>query len=59
MTILIVNYSKPESLTRSQICFLAHDIDVPMNIGSLFRIADGILHEKVLAKFIVNLIYKP
>lgn len=29
------------------ICFLAHDINVPMNIGSLFRIADALGVEKI------------
>lgn len=29
------------------VCFLAHDIDVPMNIGSLFRIADAFAVEKI------------
>jgi tRNA G18 (ribose-2'-O)-methylase SpoU len=29
------------------ICFLAHDFDVPMNIGSFFRIADALGVEKI------------
>lgn len=29
------------------ICFLANDIDVPMNIGSFFRIADALGVEKI------------
>lgn len=29
------------------ICYLAHDIDVPMNIGSFFRIADALGVEKI------------
>ncbi len=29
------------------LCFLGHDIDVPMNIGSLFRIADALGIEKI------------
>ena len=29
------------------VCFLAHNIDVPMNIGSLFRIADAFGIEKI------------
>ena len=29
------------------VCFLAHDIDVPMNIGSLFRIADAFGVERI------------
>ena len=33
--------------TRFPICFLANDIDVPMNIGSFFRIADALGVEKI------------
>jgi len=29
------------------VCFLANDIDVPMNIGSLFRISDALGIEKI------------
>lgn len=29
------------------LCFLAHNIDVPMNVGSVFRIADAFAIEKV------------
>ncbi len=29
------------------VCFLAHDMDVPMNIGSLFRVADALGIEKI------------
>lgn len=29
------------------LCYLAHDIDVPMNIGSFFRIADSLGVEKI------------
>lgn len=29
------------------VCFLADDMDVPMNIGSLFRIADALCIEKI------------
>ena len=32
---------------KHPVCFLAHDIDVPMNIGSLFRIADALGVEKI------------
>lgn len=32
---------------KHPICFLAHDIDVPMNIGSLFRLADALGVEKI------------
>jgi len=30
------------------ICFLANDIDTPMNVGSLFRIADALGVEKII-----------
>lgn len=29
------------------LCFLVHDMDVPMNVGSLFRIADALGVEKI------------
>lgn len=29
------------------LCFVAHDVDVPMNIGSLFRVADALGVEKI------------
>lgn len=29
------------------ICYLAHDIDIPMNVGSFFRIADALGVEKI------------
>lgn len=29
------------------LCYLAHDIDVPMNVGSFFRIADALGVEKI------------
>jgi tRNA G18 (ribose-2'-O)-methylase SpoU len=29
------------------LCYLAHDIDVPMNVGSLFRIADALGISKI------------
>lgn len=32
---------------KHPICYLAHDIDVPMNIGSFFRIADSLGIEKI------------
>ena len=35
------------SSKRYPLCFLAHDIDVPMNIGSFFRIADALGVEKI------------
>ena len=35
------------TLTKYPICFLANDIDVPMNIGSFFRIADALGVEKI------------
>lgn len=28
-------------LKKFPVCLLAHDMDVPMNVGSLFRIADA------------------
>ncbi len=33
--------------TKYPLCFLGHDIDVPMNVGSLFRIADALGVEKI------------
>ncbi len=33
--------------TGYPVCFLAHDIDLPGNIGSLFRIADALGVEKI------------
>lgn len=35
------------SSKKYPICFLAHDIDVPMNIGSFFRIADALGVERI------------
>lgn len=35
------------ALKKYPVCFLAHDIDVPMNIGSFFRIADAFGIEKI------------
>lgn len=35
------------SETKYSLCFLAHDIDAPMNIGSFFRIADALGIEKI------------
>ncbi|PIE40358.1 MAG: RNA methyltransferase, partial [Gammaproteobacteria bacterium] len=32
---------------KYSVCYLAHDIDVPMNIGSFFRIADALGVEKI------------
>lgn len=32
---------------RFPVCILAHDMDVPMNVGSLFRIADAFALEAV------------
>jgi len=29
------------------VCFLVHDMEVPMNVGSLFRIADALGIEKI------------
>ena len=33
--------------TKFPVCFLAHDFSVPMNIGSLFRIADALGVERI------------
>jgi len=33
--------------TRYPVCFLANDIDVPMNVGSFFRVADALGVEKI------------
>lgn len=30
-----------------RLCYLAHDLDVPMNVGSLFRIADALGVERI------------
>lgn len=35
------------SKKKYPICFLAHDFDVPMNVGSLFRIADALGVERI------------
>lgn len=35
------------ALKKYPVCFLAHDLDVPMNIGSFFRIADAFGIEKI------------
>jgi len=35
------------TLIKHPLCFLGHDIDVPMNVGSLFRIADALGVEKI------------
>ena len=40
------NDHKPTSI-KYPLCFLAHDMDVPMNVGSLFRIADALGVEKI------------
>lgn len=32
---------------KYSLCFIAHDVDVPMNIGSLFRVADALGVEKL------------
>jgi len=33
--------------TKYPVCFLAHDIDLPGNVGSLFRVADALGVEKI------------
>ena len=43
-----LNHDAHESTSkRFPVCFLANDIDVPMNIGSFFRIADALGIEKI------------
>jgi len=36
-----------QKVEKYPVCFLAHDMEVPMNIGSLFRIADALGIEKI------------
>ncbi|MBV35547.1 MAG: RNA methyltransferase [Rickettsiales bacterium] len=38
--------TQKESKTRT-VCLLAHDVTVPMNVGSLFRISDALGVEKI------------
>lgn len=40
------NDHKP-TLKKYSLCFIAHDMDVPMNVGSLFRVADALGVEKI------------
>ena len=42
-----LDHSHPSAKKKYPVCFLAHDVDVPMNIGSLFRIADALGVEKI------------
>ncbi len=43
-----LDHSAHEVTTKKfPICFLAHDIDVPMNVGSFFRIADALGVDKI------------
>jgi tRNA G18 (ribose-2'-O)-methylase SpoU len=43
-----LNHSQhQEKAEKYPICFLAHNIDVPMNVGSFFRIADALGVEKI------------
>jgi tRNA G18 (ribose-2'-O)-methylase SpoU len=43
-----LNHSHHHAINKKYpVCFLAHDIDVPMNIGSLFRLADALGVEKI------------
>jgi len=43
-----LDHSHHQAKTKKYpLCFLAHDIDVPMNVGSLFRIADAMGIEKI------------
>jgi tRNA G18 (ribose-2'-O)-methylase SpoU len=46
-TIQLDHSAHQASTKKFPICFLAHDIDVPMNIGSFFRIADALGVEKI------------
>jgi tRNA G18 (ribose-2'-O)-methylase SpoU len=41
------SHHQAKTQQRYSVCLLAHDIDVPMNIGSLFRIADALGIEKL------------
>ena len=34
-------------IKKYPVCFLAHDVNLPMNVGSLFRIADALGVEKI------------
>lgn len=48
MTNTQLNHSDHHSGDKKHpICFLAHDFDVPMNVGSLFRIADALGVERI------------
>jgi tRNA G18 (ribose-2'-O)-methylase SpoU len=43
-----LNHADHKATTKKYpVCFLAHNIDVPMNIGSFFRIADALGVEKI------------
>ena len=43
-----LNHSHHKSIKHKfPLCYLAHDIDVPMNVGSLFRIADALGVENI------------
>ncbi len=43
-----LDHSQHQSANRTfPLCFIAHNIDDPMNIGSLFRIADALGVEKI------------
>ncbi len=42
-----LDHSHHSAKKKYPVCFLAHDVDVPMNIGSLFRIADALGVEKI------------
>ncbi|MCB1935758.1 MAG: hypothetical protein KDF59_07435 [Nitrosomonas sp.] len=48
MSNLQLDHSAHEATSQKYpLCFLANDIDVPMNIGSFFRIADALGVEKI------------
>ncbi len=40
------SHHRPQA-EKYPVCFLAHDMEVPMNVGSLFRIADALGVEKI------------
>ena len=40
------SHHRPSRSTFS-LCYLAHDLDVPMNVGSLFRLADALGVQKI------------
>ncbi len=47
MNVQLDHSSHKPSEIKHPICFLAHDMDVPMNVGSLFRLADALGVERI------------